>query len=495
MAQHFHQGQPQLSISPLRPRPSTTRAGDWIRALHGQEDTLLTELVESQPPGEALFELETYINGLYRAYNIESQSVRVGQQLERLRQEAQAKARRVVPFVESIRNSLGWDVREFDLRLLKHIRRSSTLSLVLGAGVSCADPCGAPSWPALVKELLQVTLDRGLERPVPISEDTENIPLHASREHAGLPLQSEASGATVVGSSISPDMQAETSRTRRVRFEQRTVREYTDVERQRAREIIRKIDAGDADDEVLKDGAELAYSLCGQHLFTYITSSLYRVQRQPSAIHRAVARLAHAQNVRDRRNPGYYPGWDVIITNNFDAFMSWALTDEGVPSAAWAMRGEELAGDPNTFALRQGQECQWTQSVLHLHGYTPPRLFLITNVRFVFATSQYTETYSQERPAIFRKVMNEYLEDPIHVALYVGCSFADQNMNGLLETAIQRAPGRYHYALLKWPRKRRGIVPTVEELRTEEQRYLAMGVRPIWFDDFAEIPHMISRLE
>jgi hypothetical protein len=531
---YSHPGQPRPSISPLRPRPSATRRDDWIKALHKQDNTLLAELVESQPPGEALFELETYINCLYRAYDIQarlmrgwvfgpaqtgnedSQNINANhanneeasshghknegktieeQSLERLRQETKAKAERVVPFIESIRRSLGWDVREFDLQLLKLMRKSSALSLVLGAGVSCAEPCGAPAWPALVRELLQVTLECGLEIPVRVSEETEETPLHASGEPGVSSLHPEASGATGMDPSINPDVRAETSRTTFVRFKQRRVKEYTDTERQQAQKIISKIDAWEADDELLKDGAELAHSLCGQHLFTYMTEILYRNHRQPSAIHRAIARLAHAQYVPDRPSPGYYPGWDALITYNFDAFMSSALTDEGVPSAAWAMRGRELAGDPNNFALQQGQRCQWIQDVLHLHGYTPPRFFRITNVRFVFATSQYAATYDQEESAIFRKVLNEYLENPIHVALYVGCSFADNYMNRLLERAIQRSPGRYHYALLKWPRNRCNAVPTAEELRTEERKYLAMGVRPIWFDEFAEIPHLIARLE
>ncbi|RKK85898.1 hypothetical protein BFJ68_g17207 [Fusarium oxysporum] len=492
---------PRLSVSPLRPSPSTTRSDDWIKALHGQDDALLAELVESEPPGEALFELETYINGLYRGYDISAGFARLGFSMktqQQAKEEKHSKAMRVVPIVESIRNKLGWDIREFDLRLLRMIRKSSALSLVLGAGVSCADPCGAPSWAALVKEVLQITLDRGLERSVPRQEDVEKVPGHVVQESKGsgvLPPNLEASGTTAVNSSSSPNMQSETPRTWTVRFEQKKVKEYADAEKQQARDIISKIDSGEADTEVLKNGADLAHSLCKQHLFTLITGILYRDGREPSDVHRAIALLAHPQDVRDRPLNGPYSGWNAIITYNFDSFMSRALAEEGVPSVAWAMRGADMAGDPNGLARSLGQEFMGTQQVLHLHGYTPPRLFLITNVRFVFATSQYTETYAQERPAIFRKFVEEYLENPIHVSLYVGCSFDDPDMNGLLERAIDLSPGGYHYALLKWPRDRRGAAPGAEELRAEQERYLRMGVRPIWFDEFAEIPHLIARLE
>ena len=68
-------------------------------------------------------------------------------------------------------------------------------------------------------------------------------------------------------------------------------------------------------------------------------------------------------------------------------------------------------------------------------------------------------------------------------------------MNLLLERFISRSPGRYHYALLRWPRNRNGIVPSAEGLRTEQATYLRMGVWPIWYDEFSEIPGLLARLE
>lgn len=79
-------------------------------------------------------------------------------------------------------------------------------------------------------------------------------------------------------------------------------------------------------------GANLTYELCGQDLFTLITGILYQKNRQPSEVHKFIARLAHPQWVPDRQQPGFLPGWDAIVTYNFDNFMSIALEEEGVPS-------------------------------------------------------------------------------------------------------------------------------------------------------------------
>ena len=83
----------------------------------------------------------------------------------------------------------------------------------------------------------------------------------------------------------------------------------------------------------------------------------------------------------------------------------------------------------------------------------------------------------------------------MHVALYIGCSFADEAMNQLLRDAFQQFPGRYHYALLKWPYNRVGADPPREEIKVQSAKYLALGVRPVWFDDFSELPDLIARLQ
>lgn len=44
----------ERSTSPLAPRASLSRAGDWRLALNGSDDTLLTDLADKEPPGVAL---------------------------------------------------------------------------------------------------------------------------------------------------------------------------------------------------------------------------------------------------------------------------------------------------------------------------------------------------------------------------------------------------------------------------------------------------------
>jgi hypothetical protein len=83
----------------------------------------------------------------------------------------------------------------------------------------------------------------------------------------------------------------------------------------------------------------------------------------------------------------------------------------------------------------------------------------------------------------------------VRIALYIGCSFADEAMNGLLREAFAEYPGRYHYALLKWPRDRKGKEPDRSEIAAESAKYLEFGVRPVWFDDFAELPGLIRQLQ
>jgi hypothetical protein len=68
-------------------------------------------------------------------------------------------------------------------------------------------------------------------------------------------------------------------------------------------------------------------------------------------------------------------------------------------------------------------------------------------------------------------------------------------MNGLLREAFAEYPGRYHWALLKWPRDRKGREPSAAEIGDESARYLEFGVRPLWFDHYAELPGLIRRLQ
>jgi hypothetical protein len=315
---------------------------------------------------------------------------------------------------------------------------------------------GAPSWSALVRRLLVIALERG----------------HEIDEMVRVP-------------SADPNS---------IRSERRVIEvvRFDAGQEAAARAILAAIDAGKSDSETLMRGAELCSALFGQHLFMHITGILYEGQRKPGAVHRAIAELADPLTVPDR-GPGKFPGWDSIVTYNFDDLLGEALDERGLARAAWAMRGDVKAGDPNALAQKAGQD-GLLQSIYHLHGYTPRRLFLITKVAFVFSTSQYANVYASRR-ALLDEVLTRYLANPVHYALYIGCSFGDEAMNDLLRQAAVSLPGRAHYALLKWPGAAKYAQSSLAEIDKHAARYLDFGVQPIWFDDFAEVPELIGSLK
>ncbi len=399
-------------------------------------------LIDDDEPGAAAFEIETFINGSYRA-----QALGTG------RPDTQFRAEWVSVNGRHLYDRLGVKRRDVHLGLLRWMKRASCLSPVLGAGVTMA--AGGPSWPALVRKLLDIALTRGHE----------------------LSRMVEQPGST--------------EESRRFRREVYDARRFDGEQATKAKGILKKIDAGSATVEHLKDGAQLCYDLFGQHLYTHITGILYEGDRAPSPIHEAIAELAVPQQVPDRG--GIYPGWSDIVTYNFDDFMGLALDARGIARVAWAMRGDELAGDPNEAAQREGQDGTY-QSIYHLHGYTPRRLFRLTHVRFVFATSEYADTYEGRQVPIFVSINQRVLSQPVIVALYVGCSFDDERMNELLENASGQYPGRFHYALMKWPGKSTYGEATRDELDEHEAKAHLMGIRPVWFDDFREIPDLIRTI-
>jgi len=423
-------------------RPSQDQHS-WDRALQRGDDALLAKLVESEPPGVIAFQCGVAINGMYRATQIFGMSM----------DEITPKVERASRVAGELRRKLGPLQREIDLGLLRWIRRAGALSAVLGAGVTM--DAGGPSWPALVRGLLVIALEEG----------------HEIVEMVRVP-------------SGDPDSIVKEPRVLEVK-------RFDAKQEAQAREIVAAIDAKTSDTEMLMRGAELCLALFGQHMFMHITGILYEGQRKLGAVHRSIAELAHPIAVPDR-GPGLYPGWDSIITYNFDDLIGEALDERGLARAAWAMRGNEKAGDPNAIAREAGRRSLF-QDIYHLHGYTPRRLFLITTVQFVFSTSQYASIYA-ERRALLDEVLEKYLANPVHYALYVGCSFADEAMNELLRQAAKRWPGRTHYALLKWPGDCTYPQSSLEEIERHSARYREFGLQPIWFDDFAELPALIGRL-
>jgi hypothetical protein len=439
-------------LSPIVVGPSKNQAA-WREFFTARswKSVDLARLMETDSPGAAFFEIETYINGMYRSLELRQA---LNLPLDRgVVEEIEAKATWLASNAEPFRRALGPRQRELDLGLMRWMRRASCLSVVIGAGATM--DAGGPSWAELVRRLLVIALERGHEI-TEMRPDPESTP------------DSRSWSRTVV----------------------RTERLAPDAET-RGRAILASIESGTADTEALMEGAQLCYDLTGQHLFTDITGILYSSAPEPGPVHRAIAELAPPIEVPDRG--GWYPGWGAIITYNFDDLMGQALDEAGLARASFAMRGDELAGDPNPLAIERGQGGLY-QGIYHLHGYTPRKPFLITHVRFVFSTSQYERTYGGARAGIFGEVFSRWLARPIQHALYVGCSFQDEAMNSLLRDAANALPGRSHYALLKWP----GATPFAEasddDVDLHSAEYHLMGVRPVWFERFDEVPDLIRAL-
>ncbi|KAK9829746.1 hypothetical protein WJX72_007644 [[Myrmecia] bisecta] len=359
------------------------------------------------------------------------------------------------------------ELRKLDLSMMQAMRRDGCLSVVSGAGVSIG--AGAPDWPSLVKQLIH-----HCEAGRPIYEE--------HRDQA-------ADGRVSITRSV-VDRQF-----------------FTAEQAQVVREALEEIERETATDEVLKRACDVCLKLFGQELFgAGLCEALYGQdrRRQPGAVHRAIAEVAAqkwqrrsgiAEGLAAGSRQGW--GWDAIITYNFDDLHERALQD--IPTAAYVMRtgksGPYVAGDPNPKARALGIDSVH-QKVYHLHGYVPARLFNIGQVCFVFATSQYEQFYEKQVPDLLTVVRRNYLEKPVKYALYVGCSFMDTYMNRLLENAHKAMPGRYHYALLLWPgaKTQSFVGATQQEVDRQSERYLAMGVRPVWFDSYDELPSLIRGL-
>jgi len=436
--------------------PSTKQA-EWrdFLSANAWNPADFAALVTSDDVGAAAFEVETSINGLYRAVQ-RAQAITQqfgGSVNPDMIGEVQLKARWLSANFEPFREALGPAQRDLDLQLMRWMRRASCLSAVIGAGATM--DAGGPSWSSLVRRLLELVLERGKET-WEMRRAPESTPEH-----------------TVMKRVVT------------------AVDHLADDKAREAREVLSHIALGTATTDILMTGAQLCYDFLGQHLFTDITAVLYEKDRKPGAIHQAIAELAAPIEVKDRG--GWFNGWHALVTYNFDDLMGEALDAVGLPRAAYAMRGTEVAGDPNELARKQGQQALHHR-ILHLHGYTPRKFFLITTVRFVFSTSQYEATYGGARVGIIGDAFDQCLANPVHHALYVGCSFQDGAMNDLLREAANALPGRYHYALLKWPGGGKFGEASADEVARHGAEFIAMGVRPIWFESFGEIPELIRTL-
>jgi hypothetical protein len=407
----------------------------------------ISQFAKSRPPLEVLSIILGQIHGFYQ------EAVEAKQPLSGV----VPSVRRLMPAAEVARRRVGPQQREINLHLMRVLRRGGHLCAVLGAGVTM--DAGGPSWEQLVRRLLAIGLGGGFE----IAETKPKDQLRFTDLVFG-------TAERVVGH-----------------------KPFTPDQREEASASASAIDEKAANTEMLKRGAELCLAAAGQRLFADVTAILYESGGAPGSIHHALTELAEPQTrlgPGDRR--GY--GWSSLITYNFDDLMGEALDQGGIPRASWAMRGAAVVGDPSATAKRQGRGSPHLP-VLHLHGYAPRRFFYITHVKFVFATSQYDTVYGADQRPILDSLFEQFLAIPGQRAVYIGCSFEDERMNELLEKSRQHLPGCKHWALLKWPGPGRYANATAGELERHSHRYLSFGVRPVWFDDFPELPGVRRQLK
>ncbi len=413
----------------------------WQEALYKGNNDLLLNLSKTEPPGVTYFQIATYINGLYRMSSGPFVAI----------ENVKSQIQRVLPLLKNLRKEMGWKQRDLDIGLLRMIRRSSALSFVIGAGVTIA--AGGPSWPELVQVLLETALEKGHEisRMVPTPDSTPDH-IQARREVVKV---------------------------------ERFKPEYE----KKAKKVLKSIKKKKFDTELLMEGAQLCYDLFGQFLFQHLTQIIYSRASKPSEIHKAIADLSYGQMVPER-GPGIFPGVESIINYNFDDLMESALKEIQIPYVAWLMDNSEVKTIYNQLAKNNN----WHVPIYHLHGYTPQDLFQITNINFIFSTAQYYQVYSGQKTGLIEEVLKRYLANPVHIALYVGCSFTDQSMNRMLREAENQYPGRFHFAILKLPEDLIGKIPTIDQLESISIPYYEMGVYPIWTQSFDEIPDIIHSL-
>jgi len=451
------------------------RHEEWVNAYQVNDYNRLGKLALRDDPFTALYELEAFINGLYAADKMSDfmMDVLTGHKGHSGTSDHRDSIIRIIPIVKEIRERLGWHIREFDIALLRLIRRSHDLSLVLGAGVSMG--AGAPSWPELVRLLLKHFLSKGYKiyGSKPAADNPTPYPFELLPD-GKLRITTEQDGTLHFESYVKEEKQ------------------FTPEEEQIARTIVDEIElkGSEADVENLMKGAQLCFDLSHLDLFQVLTKYLYKDVKEPSKTHRAIAELAR-DRIMTPQGERMYPGWEKIISYNFDSLMSIALLELQVPHAAYYMRGSKFLGDPDELARKGFQHLP----IYHLHGYAPSHLFRITDIQYVFSTSQYTNTYKGPESEIFQNFHELILANPIHIAIYIGCSFSDESMNELLRKSFNEYPGRHHYAFLQWPYKRKGRIPASSKLKIESSKYLEFGVRPIWFDDFEELPDLIRQLK
>ncbi|HEY5704639.1 MAG TPA: hypothetical protein VIS96_03590 [Terrimicrobiaceae bacterium] len=125
---------------------------EWDRALFEYDNASLSRLIR----GEPVVVYEQFQKLITTSYKmISSNPDELTRKLpEDLRGKLEASIRdqlnKKMPYFYDFRRSLGWSIQELDIAYLRKLRRSNSVTLVLGAGVTM--DAGGPSWAELVFE-------------------------------------------------------------------------------------------------------------------------------------------------------------------------------------------------------------------------------------------------------------------------------------------------------------------------------------------------------
>ncbi len=187
---------------------------------------------------------------------------------------------------------------------------------------------------------------------------------------------------------------------------------------------------------------------------------------QPGKLCQAIARLGTHINS--------------ILTFNYDELLEDALLVEGYTrttifnAEGWA----SVSGIP----------------VYHPHGFLPFQLESGVDYKVVLAEGDYHTQYHSPNIWSNIAISRVLLESS---CLFVGVSLTDPNLRRLLDAAHREQPKKSHYMLARSPvpvgALSGGIIAqAVPEVFAAS--YQQLGVTPIWFNEFSEIPAIIDSI-
>ena len=181
---------------------------------------------------------------------------------------------------------------------------------------------------------------------------------------------------------------------------------------------------------------------------------------------KAIARLAHHLNC--------------VLTFNYDSLIEDALSSEGFANTPVfdASGWSSISGLP----------------VYHPHGYLPKNRELGVQYRVILAESDYHTQYHSPNIWSNIAISRVLLEN---TCLFVGTSLEDPNLRRLLDASHREQPTKKHYILARSPvagddKLRSPVAQAILEVFAAS--YQQLGVTPVWFDGFDEIPHIIDNI-